>query len=348
MISQQNSEFFEYDLPDNLIAHSPSANRSDSKLLVYDSSITDSTFKSLLDFLPKKTVFILNDSKVVPARILFNFNGKDVEIFYLKSLNASTFECLVRPGKMFKVGVNFKIGDFSFSVLEITDSGHRVVKCDSANFDIYNFLDQFGSVPLPPYIDASDPDYFKERYQTVFAKHEGSLAAPTASLHFDDQLITKIKDSYNLEFVTLHVSLGTFAPVKSSIEDHVMHEEYYHVTNNTVDRLNKFIENGFFLVSVGTTALRVLQSIYNTTEGKFNYQKYDSTEIFIKPPFNDFCVDALITNFHLPKSTLLLLVDAFIGSNNTERIYNHAIKNAYRFFSFGDASLLIRPKVKSR
>lgn len=347
MTFQQNSEFFDYKLPENLIAHNPPVKRTDSKLLVFNSNITDTKFASVLDFLPEKSVFIFNDSKVVPARILFNLNGREVEIFYLKSLDFSTFECLVRPGKAFKSGLTFKISNYNFTVIDITPSGHRIIKCQTLDFNIFDFLDKYGSVPLPPYVDASDPEVFKDRYQTVFAKNEGSLAAPTASLHFDDELMALIKKFYKHEFVTLHVSLGTFAPVKSTIDEHIMHEEFYNISNDTVDRLNKYIENDYTLVSVGTTALRVLQSIYNVKCSRFEYQKYDSTEIFIKPPFNNFCVDALITNFHLPKSTLLLLVDAFIGSSNVERIYNHAISKSYRFFSFGDASLLFRPKVKS-
>lgn len=349
MTLQQISDFFDYNLPTELIAHSPSLNRTDSKLLVYkNSKVIDTTFKSILTFIPKNSVFIFNDSKVIPARISFEIHGKVVEIFYLNSINSNTFKALVRPGKLFKLNFTFTIARFDFVVKDIDSNGHRVIECTSTDFEIFNFLNSFGTVPLPPYIKTDNPQYFKNRYQTVFAKNSGSLAAPTASLHFDENLMEEILQNFKLEFVTLHVSLGTFAPVKSSIDEHVMHEEFYNIKDDAVDRLNKYKEAGFTLISVGTTALRVLQSIYNPGNGRFDYQNFNSTEIFIRPPFDDFCVDALVTNFHLPKSTLLLLVDAFIGSDNAKYIYNHAILNSYRFFSFGDSSLLFRPKVESR
>ena len=337
--------FFNFDLPKSLIANAPSDKRDMCSLLYYNSGkITDYKFSEIVNLIPKNSYLVRNVSRVIPARLRFMIDKSEHELFFLKKINNKSFVALVRPGKKFKIGKVFRIGGFVFEVLSVSDSGHRIIQYvgNIHSFDILAFLESHGEVPLPPYIDVDDPNYYKDRYQTVFAKTKGSVAAPTASLHFTDQVLKKLEDK-GVKFidVCLHVGLGTFAPIKESIFDHEMHSEYYEFSEAASVDLNHAKVNNNPIIALGTTALRVLQTVFDFETNKFVPQQGE-TQIFIKPPFDDFVVDGILTNFHLPKSTLLLLINAFIGCEATRKIYEHAMASDYRFYSFGDASLLMR------
>ncbi len=346
MILQASSDiFFDFDLDKNLIAHEPTESRRGSRLLLYkDKQIKDCMFADIVDLIPANAVLIRNNSRVVPARINLELDGVQSEIFFVKKIDTRSFEAMVRPGKKFKLGRGLQIGGYEFKVCNIAGSGLRTLTLvsDQSDFDIFAFLAKYGAVPLPPYIKTQDPNQYRERYQTVFAKHHGSVAAPTASLHFDDIVLSKLqKKGVVFEDLCLHVSFGTFAPIKTSIEEHVMHKEYCHIDEQTAKSLTAYKKAGRPLIALGTTALRVLQTAYRP--GFDDFVPFEGeTDIFIHPPFDDFCVDALLTNFHLPASTLLLLVNALVGPSNCRRIYEHAMRKKYRFFSFGDSSLLFR------
>ena len=329
---------FDFDLPNALIAQYPSEKRTDSRLLVVQDDFINATFSQLGEFLKPKDLLILNDTKVIPARL---FGRKDsggkVEILVERLIN--DFEALV----MIKASRAPKIG--SYIVLEndkqvkVLDKASGLYKLSFGSNSILTLLNEIGHVPLPPYIERIDGKEDLVRYQTVYAKNDGAIAAPTAGLHFDEPLLSNL-NSYGVDhaFVTLHVGAGTFQPVKvDDIKDHQMHSEYFEVCQETVDKIVTTKANGGRIVAVGTTAVRTLESI--ALQGELSSAKGD-TDIFIYPGFEFRLVDAMITNFHLPKSSLLMLVSAFIGIEKMFQIYQYAIEEKYRFFSYGDAMLL--------
>jgi len=329
---------FDFDLPNALIAQYPSEKRTDSRLLVVQDSFINATFSQLGKFLKPKDLLILNDTKVIPARL---FGRKDsggkVEILVERLIN--DFEALV----MIKASRAPKIG--SYIVLEndkqvkVLDKASGLYKLSFGSNSILTLLNEIGHVPLPPYIERIDEKEDLVRYQTVYAKNDGAIAAPTAGLHFDEVLLSKLNiDGIDHAFVTLHVGVGTFQPVKvEDIKEHQMHSEYFEICQETVDKIVTTKANGGRIVAVGTTAVRALESI--ALQGELSRAKGD-TDIFIYPGFEFRLVDAMITNFHLPKSSLLMLVSAFIGVEKMFQVYQYAIEEKYRFFSYGDAMLL--------
>ena len=329
---------FDFDLPNSLIAQYPSERRIDSRLLVVEDDFIDATFSQLGEFLKPKDLLILNDTKVIPARLFGRKeSGGKVEILVERLIN--DFQALV----MIKASRAPKID--SYIVLEndkrvrVCDKDAELYKLSFGSNSILTLLNEIGHVPLPPYIERIDGKEDLIRYQTVYAKNDGAVAAPTAGLHFDEPLLSNL-NSYgvNHAFVTLHVGAGTFQPVKvEDIKDHQMHSEYFEVCQETVDKIVTTKANGGRIVAVGTTAVRTLESI--ALQGKLSSAKGD-TDIFIYPGFEFRLVDAMITNFHLPKSSLLMLVSAFIGIEKMFQIYQYAIEEKYRFFSYGDAMLL--------
>jgi S-adenosylmethionine:tRNA ribosyltransferase-isomerase len=329
---------FDFDLPNSLIAQYPSEKRTDSRLLVVQDDFINTTFSQLGEFLKPKDLLILNDTKVIPARLFGRKeSGGKVEILVERLIN--DFQALV----MIKASRAPKID--SYIVLEndkrvrVCDKDAELYKLSFGSNSILTLLNEIGHVPLPPYIERIDGKEDLIRYQTVYAKNDGAVAAPTAGLHFDEPLLSNL-NSYgvNHAFVTLHVGAGTFQPVKvEDIKDHQMHSEYFEVCQETVDKIVTTKANGGRIVAVGTTAVRTLESI--ALQGKLSSTKGD-TDIFIYPGFEFRLVDAMITNFHLPKSSLLMLVGAFIGIEKMFQIYQYAIEEKYRFFSYGDAMLL--------
>ena len=329
---------FDFDLPNSLIAQYPSENRTDSRLLVVQDSFINATFSQLGEFLKPKDLLILNDTKVIPARLFGRKeSGGKVEILVERLINE--FQALV----MIKASRAPKIG--SYIVLEndkrvkVSDKASGLYRLSFGSNSIMTLLNEIGHVPLPPYIERIDGKEDLIRYQTVYAKNDGAVAAPTAGLHFDEPLLSNL-NSYGVDhaFVTLHVGVGTFQPVKvEDIKDHQMHSEYFEVCQETVDKIVSTKVNGGRIVAVGTTAVRTLESI--ALQGKLSSTKGD-TDIFIYPGFEFRLVDAMITNFHLPKSSLLMLVSAFIGVEKMFQVYQYAIEEKYRFFSYGDAMFL--------
>jgi len=329
---------FDFNLPQSLIAQYPSEKRTDSRLLVVQDDFIDATFSQLGEFLKPKDLLILNDTKVIPARLFGRKeSGGKVEILVERLIN--DFQALV----MIKASRAPKID--SYIVLEndkqvkVIDKASGLYKVSFGSNSILALLNEIGHVPLPPYIERIDGKEDLIRYQTVYAKSDGAVAAPTAGLHFDEPLLSNL-NSYGVDqaFVTLHVGVGTFQPVKvEDIKDHQMHSEYFEVCQETVDKIVTTKANGGRIVAVGTTAVRTLESI--AFQGGLYSAKGD-TDIFIYPGFEFRLVDAMITNFHLPKSSLLMLVSAFIGIEKMFQIYQYAIEEKYRFFSYGDAMLL--------
>lgn len=326
---------FDYDLPKELIAQKPASPRDHSQLLVFDrktGKITDDFFYNIARYLPDKTSLIVNNSRVEKCRLLFD-NGKK-EVFITKTLSQSTVEAMVRPGKAFRTGRKAQLtDDLSAETLSIAPDGLRTLRLSHALND--PIVEPYKHTPFPPYIKRDES--LAERYQTVFAKQEGSKAAPTAGLHFTTELLNKLEAQgiYKKE-VTLHVGLGTFAPVKSdNLSDHIMHSEWYQISEEQADALN----NSGSITAVGTTSVRVLESV-KKHQGKFTACSGE-TDIFIIPGYSFKSVDHLITNFHLPGSTLLMLTAAFAGFEQMREIYSHAIKKKYRFYSFGDAMLIL-------
>ena len=337
------SNFF-YELPPELIAQHPCEQRDNSRLLVLDrknGEIYHKRFADIVDYLDEGDTLILNDTKVIPARIFgTKTSGALVEFLLLKCLDNGCWECLAGPGKKAKTGDEFSFGDgiMTGKVKEVLENGNRVMEFYHEG-NIYEVLDEIGNMPLPPYITEQLSD--KDRYQTVYAKNLGSAAAPTAGLHFTDELFEKLKNKgVNVGFVTLHVGLGTFRPVKvEKIEDHVMHTESYHIPKETAELINKTKENGKRVVCVGTTSCRTLESA-SFDDGRVEECSND-TGIFIYPGYKFKCMEGLITNFHLPESTLIMLVSAFAGYESTMNAYKIAVEEKYRFFSFGDAMIII-------
>lgn len=325
---------FDYELPDRLIAQEPAHPRDHARLLVYNRStatITDDYFYNLLDHLPTETTLVVNNSKVEKCRLLFD-DGKK-EVFVLDAANDQTVKAMVRPGKKFRKGRSVSLTDnITAEVLDIDEEGLRTLKLNPPlSSPVY---EEYKRTPFPPYIEQNES--LSEEYQTVYARHLGSKAAPTAGLHFTDEMWRKIQESgINQAEVTLHVGLGTFAPVKDSIEEHTMHEEWFKLDESTAEQLNQ----ARHITAVGTTSVRVLEA--NRQHHDLFHAQKTSTDMFIKPGYQFRAVDALITNFHLPKSTLLMLVAAFTGFDEMQRIYRHAIDEEYRFYSFGDAMLIL-------
>lgn len=344
----KTSDFY-YDLPQELIAQTPMEPRDMSRLMVIDKNtgeVEHKIFKDLIDYLRPGDCLILNDTRVIPARIygVKKETGAVVEFLLLKQSENNVWECLCKPGKRAKIGTEFVFGDgiVECEVVDITDDGNRKVqfKCDSK--EIYNILDKIGKMPLPPYITEELQN--GELYQTVYSKELGSAAAPTAGLHFTEEMLKKIEDKgIKLGYVTLHVGLGTFRPVKvDDVTKHKMHSEHYHISKETADLINETKKNGGRVISVGTTSTRTLESV--ATKNGCICEDEDDTSIFIYPGYEFKCIDGLITNFHLPESTLIMLISAFAGYDNVMNAYKIAVEEKYRFFSFGDACLFIDTK----
>ena len=338
------TEDFNYELPERLIAQTPLENRSASKLLVLDKrtgEISHHHFKDIINYLNVGDALVINDTKVLPARLIGikEETGAVIELLLLKNIKDHIWECLAKPQKRLKIGtiLSFGNGELKAEVIEIKEEGIVLAQLLFEGI-LIEILEHLGSMPLPPYIHEKLKE--KDRYQTVYAKEYGSAAAPTAGLHFTEELLKEITDKgIKIVRITLHVGLGTFRPVNvEDVTKHKMHSEYYIVTKEATDILNEVKKNGKAIVAVGTTTVRTLETIR---------QKHDKfvpgsgeTNIFIYPGFNFKAVDKLITNFHLPKSTLLMLVSALAGKDNIFKAYEEAVNNEYRFFSFGDAMFI--------
>ena len=350
---------FEYNLPKELIAQDPLSKRDESRLLVVDKktgSLSHEKFFNIINYLNAGDVLVLNETKVIPARLIGNLIvsendsvvasytrplGRVCEIFLVRRLTDTIWECLVRPGKKLKVGAKVSFGDgkLTCEIKDIVDDGNRIVEFHYEGI-FEEILDALGEMPLPPYITKKLTD--KDRYQTVYAKNVGSVAAPTAGLHFTNDLLKKIEDKgIKIAKVTLHVSLGTFRPVHTeNIEDHKMHTETYFIESDAVEKINTAKLNGNKTVCVGTTSVRTIESAAYYDEEKKSYLLKEckgETNIFIYPGYEFKLVDSLITNFHLPGSTLIMLVSAFASREIVLNAYEEAVKEKYRFFSFGDA-----------
>ena len=332
---------YDYYLPQELIAQTPLKNRSDSKLLVMDKKtgkLKEGIFKNIIDYLKPEDILVLNDTKVIPARLIGEKNDTHavIELLLLKNIENDLWECLSKPQKRLHVGtiISFGDGTLKAEVLEKKEEGIVIVKLLYKGI-LMEILDKLGTMPLPPYIHKTLED--QSRYQTVYAKHIGSAAAPTAGLHFTNELLEKIKEKgITLVYVTLHVGLGTFRPVEvSDITKHHMHSEYYIITKEAADILNNAKGK---IYAVGTTSTRVLETVRKNNE-KF-VPCSGNTDIFIYPGFKFKAIDGLITNFHLPKSTLLMLVSALSSKEKILNAYDYAIKHNFRFFSFGDAMFI--------
>ena len=338
---------FNYDLPKELIAQHPMEKRDESRLMVLHrdtKQIEDKTFKDVIDYLEPGDCLVRNNTKVIPARLYGKILGKTseklVEFLLLKQLENDNWEVMVRPGKKLREGVKVDFGDglLHAEILEVMENGDRLVHFEYDG--IFNeILDKIGLMPLPPYITERLKD--KDRYQTVYAKYDGSAAAPTAGLHFTEELLEKIKEKgVEIANVTLHVGIGTFRPVKvENIEEHHMHSEHYYINQEDVDKINKAKREGHRIIAVGTTSCRVLESIAKDN-GEVEPTEGD-TSIFIYPGYKFKCIDCLITNFHLPESTLIMLVSSLATKEFIMEAYNKAVEEKYRFFSFGDAMLIL-------
>ena len=334
-----------FDLPQELIAQDPMEKRDECRLLVMDKetgNVEHHVFNEVINYLQPGDCLVLNNTKVIPARLLGvkEETGAAVEILLLKRKEADVWETLVKPGKKLRPGAKVSFGDgiLKAEIMDIVDEGNRLVKFyyDGIWEEV---LDRLGEMPLPPYITHKLQD--KNMYQTVYAKYEGSAAAPTAGLHFTDELLEKIREKgVDIAFVTLHVGLGTFRPVKvTNVKEHHMHTEWYQVTQEAADKINKAKESGHRVICVGTTSCRTIESAAGE-DGTLSAASGD-TSIFIYPGYKFKLMDGLITNFHLPESTLVMLVSAFAGREHVLNAYETAIKEKYRFFSFGDACLFI-------
>lgn len=335
---------FDYELPKELIAQTPLKNRSESKLLVMDrvtGALEHKHFYDIIDYLNKGDALVINDTKVIPARIIGvkEETGAVIELLLLKDEVGDTWECLAKPQKRLKVGtiITFGNGELKAKVRETKEEGITIVDLIYDGI-LMEILEHLGTMPLPPYIHEKLKD--QDRYQTVYAKNYGSAAAPTAGLHFTQELLDKIKTKgIEIVHITLHVGLGTFRPVNvEDVTKHVMHTEHYIVTKEAADKLNEIKANGGKIIAVGTTSVRTLETVMSKND-KF-VPSNDDTNIFIYPGFTFKAIDGLITNFHLPKSTLVMLVSAFSSKANIMNAYQEAIKHNYRFFSFGDAMFI--------
>ena len=339
----KTSDFY-YELPQELIAQSPADKRDESRLLVYNrktKTVEDRIFRDIIEYLEPGDVLVRNVTRVIPARLYATREdtGGAMEFLLLKRVSETDWECLVKPGRRARPGRTFTVNDeLSVTVLEQLEDGNRIVRL---NYDgiFEEVLDRAGEMPLPPYITKKLED--KSRYQTVYARDNGSAAAPTAGLHFTPELLEKISaKGVKIADVLLHVGLGTFRPVSAeNVEDHVMHSEYYKVTEEAAEVINSARAAGGRIISVGTTGCRTLESA--SDDNGIVHAGSDWTSIFITPGYRFKAVDALITNFHLPESTLLMLISAFSTREEMLTVYKHAVEERYRFFSFGDAMLIL-------
>ncbi|MBC1655096.1 tRNA preQ1(34) S-adenosylmethionine ribosyltransferase-isomerase QueA [Listeria welshimeri] len=338
-------EDFDFDLPEELIAQTPLLDRTSSRLMVLDKKsgeIKDQHFTDILSYLNEGDALVLNDTRVLPARLhgTKDETGAHIEVLLLKQKEGNAWETLVKPAKRIRKGgtITFGNGALKATCLEELEHGGRILEFSYEGI-FYEVLEQLGEMPLPPYIKEQLAD--QDRYQTVYAKENGSAAAPTAGLHFTEDLLTQISaKGVEIIFVTLHVGLGTFRPV--DVEDtanHKMHSEFYRLTEDAANRINKIKATGGKVVAVGTTSIRTLETIASHNDGKLVAES-GWTDIFISPGYTFQAVDALITNFHLPKSTLIMLVSALSNRTNILAAYNHAVEQQYRFFSFGDAMFI--------
>jgi len=337
-------EDFNFDLPVELIAQHPLQERDQSRLLVVDKNsgeLEHKKFHNILDYLKKGDVLVLNDTRVIPARLLGmkeDTEGK-IEFLLLNRKKLDTYECLAKPGKRARVGTRFTFGGgiLKAEVVEVLDNGNRIVQFYYEGV-FEEILNRLGEMPLPPYIKEKLED--KERYQTVYSREEGSAAAPTAGLHFTEKLLKDIREmGVKIAFLTLHVGLGTFRPVKvETVENHDMHSEFYSLDAHNAEIINSAKREGNRIISVGTTSTRTLESIAD--ENGFVKEDSGYTKIFIYPGYQFKCIDCLITNFHLPESTLIMLVSALAGKENIMNAYETAVQEKYRFFSFGDSMFI--------
>lgn len=339
-----NLKDFYYELPEELIAQDPLENRSDSRLMILDrvtGMVEHKVFSDILDYLNPGDCLVINDTKVIPARLMGvkEGTGAAIEVLLLKRKSDDSWECLVKPGKKARPGaiIEFGNGLLKGEITDVVEEGNRIIKFYYDGI-FEEILDELGQMPLPPYITHTLQD--RNRYQTVYAKNEGSAAAPTAGLHFTQELLQKIKDKgVEVASVTLHVGLGTFRPVKvENVEEHHMHSEFFCIEKEEADKINRARANGGRIISVGTTSCRTLESA--AEDDGYIPAKSGDTEIFIYPGYRFKAVDCLITNFHLPESTLLMLVSALAGKDNVMNAYEKAVKDKYRFFSFGDAMFI--------
>ena len=337
-------EEFDYNLPEELIAQVPIQKRDESRLMVVDRkkrTIENKVFKDIIDYLEPGDCLVRNNTKVIPARLYGKKDtGANVEFVLLKQIDGDIWESIVRPGNKLKPGAKVIFGDglLKAEILEVLEDGTRKVKFEYKG--IFNeILDKIGLMPLPPYIHESLKE--NDRYQTVYAKYEGSAAAPTAGLHFTPELLKKIEEKgIKIANVTLHVGIGTFRPVKEeNIEEHKMHTEHFYIKQEDVDKINETKKNGKKVIAVGTTSCRVLETVADENTGLVRKIEAD-TGIYIYPGYKFKCIDGLITNFHLPKSTLLMLVSALADREFILEAYNKAVEEKYRFFSFGDAMFI--------
>ncbi len=335
---------FNYELPEELIAQTPIEKRDESRLMILNTekqTIEHKTFKNIIDYLEPGDVLVRNNTKVIPARLYGNKEtGAKVEFLLLNNIEGDIWECIVRPGNKLHIGTKVIFGDglLEANILDIMPGGTRKVQFIYQG--IFNeILDKIGLMPLPPYIHEELKQ--KDRYQTVYAKYDGSAAAPTAGLHFTEELLQKLQEKgIIIANVTLHVGIGTFRPVKEkNVEEHKMHTEHFYIKQEDCDKINKAKKEGKRIIAVGTTSCRVLESIANENSGLVEAVEGD-TNIFIYPGYNFKCIDGLITNFHLPQSTLLMLVSSLAGKDYILKAYNEAVKEKYRFFSFGDAMFI--------
>lgn len=335
---------FYFDLPQELIAQEPIKERQMSRLMVLDKEsgqVSHRIFKDIVDYIKEGDCLVLNDTRVIPARLIGNRQntGGKIEFVLLKRINGDIWEVILKPARKAKIGTRFSFGEGKLlaEIIEILDDGKRLVRFEYDGI-FERILDEVGNMPLPPYITKSLED--KERYQTVYSKHKGSAAAPTAGLHFTLELLETLKNKgVNVVYTTLHVGLGTFRPVKTkNILDHKMHSEYFNISQDACDIINATKKNGKKVFAVGTTSSRVLETATNE-QGVISPMSGE-TSIFIYPGYKFKMVDSLITNFHLPESTLLMLVSAMAGRENILSAYKSAIDERYRFFSFGDAMLI--------
>lgn len=340
-VQYKKSDFY-YDLPEERIAQTPAEPRDSSRLLVYDHAskkVEDKVFRDIADYLQSGDVLVVNNTKVIPARMYaLTPHGGVVEVLLLKRHELNTWEVLMRPGKKGKIGVKMTIGDeLSFVVKDITETGERIVEFfyEGAFEDV---LSRVGTMPLPPYIREKLEN--QARYNTVYSKVDGSAAAPTAGLHFTPELLQKLKDKgVEVAEVLLHVGLGTFRPVSEEIiTDHKMHSEFYEIKEEAAGIINRAKKEGRRVIAVGTTSVRTLESVAD--ENGCVKACSGNTEIFLYPPYKMKCVDALVTNFHLPESTLIMLVACLTGREEILNVYKYAVEKEYRFFSFGDAMFI--------
>lgn len=345
-------DLFDFSLPKELIANFPVSKRDESKLLVFDSNksnqFLDTHFNKLLNYISKEDILVFNNTKVIPARLFGKRDDIKIEILLHKEISESCWNVFAKPSKRLQIGdIVYISEDFYAKVENKLDSGETQLKFNISSSSFYNKLNEFGKIPIPPYINRLESLTIndKERYQTIYASSKGSVAAPTAGFHFSKKLMQNVeKNNIKTAFLTLHIGGGTFLPVKTeSINDHKMHSEEYTISNEAANKINNVKQSGGRVIAVGTTSLRALESQCNE-EGLIESVDKKETSIFITPGYKFKIVDGLITNFHLPKSTLFVLVSAFMGLNKIHELYSYAIKNKYRFFSYGDASLLIPSK----